>query len=84
MQGVITTHSNEMVRVAGISHLRVIRKIGTFTSNLYNPALLVETLKQSDDAEDKELANFFDWFLDIRKLYLQIRQFCMKETRKDY
>ena len=22
--------------------------------------------------------------LDIRKLYLQIRQFCMKETRKDY
>ena len=65
MQGVITTHSNEMVRVAGISHLRVIRKIGTFTSNLYNPALLVETLKQSDDAEDKELANFFDWFFEI-------------------
>lgn len=65
LQGVITTHSNEMVRVAGISHLRVIRKIGTFTSNLYNPALLVETLKQSDDAEDKELANFFDWFFEI-------------------
>lgn len=65
LQGVVTTHSNEMVRVAGIAHLRVIRKTGTFTSNLYNPACLVEKLKQSGDAEDKELANFFDWFFEI-------------------
>lgn len=65
LQGVITTHSNEMVRVAGISHLRVIRKSGKFASDLYNPAFLVETLKQSGDIEDKELANFFDWFFEI-------------------
>ena len=39
LQGVITTHSNEMVRVAEYPILKVMRKIGTFTSNLYNPAL---------------------------------------------
>lgn len=65
LQGVVTTHSNEMVRVAGISHLRVIRRAGDFKSNLYNPSLLVETLKQSKSAEDEELANFFDWFFEI-------------------
>lgn len=65
LQGVVTTHSNEMVRVAGISHLRVIRRAGDFKSNLYNPSLLMTTLKQSKNTEDKELANFFDWFFEI-------------------
>ena len=32
LQGLITTHSNEMVRVAGLSHLRVIRHIKNFKS----------------------------------------------------
>ena len=62
LQGVVTTHSNEMVRVAGISHLRVIRRAGDFKSALYNPSSLVENLKKSEKDEDKELANFFDWF----------------------
>lgn len=65
LQGVVTTHSNEMVRVAGISHLRVIRKIESFKSNLYNPSVLVKELKQTGDTEDEELANFFDWFFEI-------------------
>ena len=65
LQGVVTTHSNEMVRVVGISHLRVIRRAGDFKSALYNPSLLVETLKKSENAEDDELANFFDWFFEI-------------------
>lgn len=65
LQGVVTTHSNEMVRVAGISHLRVIRRAGDFKSALYNPSLLVEKLKESENNEDKELANFFDWFFEI-------------------
>ncbi len=65
LQGVVTTHSNEMVRVAGISHLRVIRRAGDFKSNLYNPSLLVKTLRQSKNSEDEELANFFDWFFEI-------------------
>ena len=65
LQGVVTTHSNEMVRVAGISHLRVIRRAGDFKSALYNPSSLVENLKKSEKDEDKELANFFDWFFEI-------------------
>lgn len=65
LQGVVTTHSNEMVRVAGISHLRVIRRAGDFKSALYNPSSLVEKLKKSEKDEDKELANFFDWFFEI-------------------
>lgn len=65
LQGVVTTHSNEMVRVAGISHLRVIRKAGKFRSNLYNPSVLVNKLKKSGVKEDEDLANFFDWFFEI-------------------
>lgn len=65
LQGVATTHSNEMVRVAGISHLRVIRRTGDFKSDLYNPSLLITSLKQSKNVEDEELANFFDWFFEI-------------------
>lgn len=65
LQGVVTTHSNEMVRVAGISHLRVIRKAGKFRSNLYNPSVLVNELKKSGAKEDEDLANFFDWFFEI-------------------
>lgn len=65
LQGVVTTHSNEMVRVAGITHLRVIRRAGDFKSNLYNPSLLVTALEQSGNTEDEELANFYNWFFEI-------------------
>lgn len=65
LQGVVTTHSNEMVRVAGISHLRVIRKVGKFRSRLYNPSILINELKGSGVKEDEELVNFFDWFFEI-------------------
>jgi predicted ATP-dependent endonuclease of OLD family len=65
MQGLITTHSNEMVRVAGITHLRVIRKAGYFNSELYDPSAILAELKKSEELEDKELARFFDWFFEI-------------------
>lgn len=65
IQGLITTHSNEMVRVAGISHLRVIRRKGGFTSELYDPSKLIKGLKESNNADDKLLANFYDWFFEI-------------------
>lgn len=65
LQGVVTTHSNEMVRVAGITHLRVIRKVSKFRSNLYNPSVLIDELKKSGVKEDEELINFFDWFFEI-------------------
>ena len=65
LQGLITTHSNEVVRVAGISHLRVIRRAGDFRSNLYDLSLLLKELKESGALSDNELANFFDWFFEI-------------------
>lgn len=65
MQGLITTHSNEMVRVAGIEHLRVIRRAGHFNSELYDPAAILSDLKKSEELNDKDLAKFFDWFFEI-------------------
>ncbi|MCR4699010.1 MAG: ATP-dependent endonuclease [Bacilli bacterium] len=65
IQGLITTHSNEMVRVAGITHLRVIRRTGSFSSELFDPFKLIQELKKSDEAEDNLLANFYDWFFEI-------------------
>ncbi|MEI3325724.1 MAG: AAA family ATPase [Thomasclavelia sp.] len=65
LQGVITTHSNDMVRVAGMSHLRVIRKMQKFKCDLYNPSLLVKELRAKNTPEDEGLANFFDWFFEI-------------------
>lgn len=65
IQGMITTHSNEMVRVAGISHLRVIRRTGSFISELYDPSKLIKGLKESSDEDDKLLADFYDWFFEI-------------------
>lgn len=65
LQGLITTHSNEVVRVAGISHLRVIRHVGNFKSNLYDLSILLDELKESENTTDNELANFFDWFFEI-------------------
>ena len=65
IQGLITTHSNEMVRVAGITHLRVLRRIGSFLSELYNPSKLIKGLQESNDLDDRLLANFYDWFFEI-------------------
>lgn len=65
IQGLITTHSNEMVRVAGITHLRVIRRASGFKSELYDPSVLITELKESKELEDQELANFYDWFFEI-------------------
>lgn len=74
-----------MVRVAGISHLRVIRHVGNFKSELYDLSIFVKDLKKSEEMEDKELANFFDWFFEIgySEIVLLIEQFSMKEIRKD-
>lgn len=65
IQGLITTHSNEMVRVAGIKHLRVIRKTDSFLSELHDLSKLINELQESSNSEDKLLANFYDWFFEI-------------------
>lgn len=65
IQGLITTHSNEMVRVAGITHLRVIRKTDSFLSELHDLSKLINELQESSNSEDKLLAKFYDWFFEI-------------------
>ena len=65
IQGLITTHSNEMVRVAGIRHLRVIRRTDSFLSELYDPSKLIKRLTESSDPDEKLLADFYDWFFEI-------------------
>lgn len=65
IQGLVSTHSNEMVRVAGVEHLRVIRKDGKMRSKLYDLSLIMKRLRQSLDPQDHELANFFDFFFEI-------------------
>lgn len=65
IQGLITTHSNEMVRVAGITHLRVIRRTGSFFSELYDPSKLIKGLQESEDTDDRLLADFYDCFFEI-------------------
>lgn len=65
IQGLITTHSNEMVRVTGIRHLRVIRRTGSFLSELYDFSKLIKGLQESEDPDDRLLADFYDWFFEI-------------------
>lgn len=65
LQGLISTHSNEMVRVAGMKTLRVIRNIGEFKSVLLDLSVLLNELKESKKILDRELVSFFDWFFEI-------------------
>lgn len=65
IQGLITTHSNEMVRVAGMKTLRVIRNVGEFKSVLLDLSVLLNELKESKEISDQELVSFFDWFFEI-------------------
>lgn len=74
LQGLITTHSKEMVRVAGITRLRVIRRADDFKCILRDLSTLsnkldkfkdTETKDQPDKLKDKDLADFFDWFFEI-------------------
>ena len=65
IQGMITTHSDEMVRAGGISRLRVSRHIANFSSKLYDLSTLVNELNKRTAEGDEELLNFFDWFFEV-------------------
>lgn len=73
LQGLVTTHSNEMVRVAGLEHLRVIRETQMFKSEIFDLSAFrrsyisdnKQTSKQIDSADKSILENFFDWFFEI-------------------
>ena len=60
IQGIITTHSSEMVRVTDMKNLRVARPLGTFESKVFD----FSSFKQTVSA-DSVLSNFYDWFYEI-------------------
>ncbi|MCG9969897.1 AAA family ATPase [Pelotomaculum terephthalicicum JT] len=60
MQGCITTHSHEVIRVAKISQLRVLRQTDKFECRLFD-------LREFNNSisGNKDLLQFYDWFYAI-------------------
>lgn len=60
IQGVLTTHSHEVVRTSTISQLRVLRQVSPFICSLFDLRDF-----QNSIASDKDLLEFYDWFYTI-------------------
>ena len=60
IQGIITTHSSEIVRATDMKNLRVARPNGLFDSKIYNFSTFRESI-----STDSVLNNFYDWFYEI-------------------
>ena len=70
IQGLITTHSNEIARMVGLDSLRVIRQTGRSKSELFNLSKFrnsIKGIKVTNIEEESQflLENFFDWFFEI-------------------
>ncbi len=68
LQGLITTHSNEIVKGAGLRKLRVIREVTQFNSHVFNLSSFINELKPGDNCDEISkdmLENFHDWFFEI-------------------
>lgn len=70
LQGLITTHSNEIARLVGLDSLRVIRQTGKSQSELFNlnkfrNSIKNKKIKNVDNESAFLLENFFDWFFEI-------------------
>lgn len=60
IQGVLTTHSHEVVRTASISQLRVLRQETIFKCNIFDLREFQNLI-----STNKELLVFYDWFYTI-------------------
>ncbi len=60
IQGLVTTHSSEMVRVTNMKNLRVARPTSFFNSEIFDFSSF-----KKDISNDPILSNFFDWFYEI-------------------
>jgi len=70
LQGLITTHSNEIARMVGLDSLRVIRQTGKSKSELFNLSEFRSSIRSQkanniDQESEFLLENFFDWFFEI-------------------
>lgn len=60
MQGMLTTHSHEVVRTAFIPQLRVLRQLSPFQCKLFDLHEFYDSLQTK-----KELLEFYDWFYAV-------------------
>ena len=60
IQGFISTHSSEVIRVSKMKQIRVLRKINSFESRLYDLHSFSEKI-----SANTELEAFYDWFYTI-------------------
>jgi len=69
LQGLITTHSNEIAKSVGLHNLRVIRQTSKLRSELFDLSKFKESIKGKHEDLDEEtkciLENFYDWFFEI-------------------
>ena len=70
LQGLITTHSNEIARMVGLDSLRVMRQTEKAKSELFNlskfrNAIKSKKVKNVDAESEFLLENFFDWLFEI-------------------
>ena len=70
LQGLITTHSNEIAKAVGLTKLRVIRQTEKSKSQLFDLSRFKESIKSKNTETIDEdttylLENFYDWFFEI-------------------
>lgn len=59
IQGILTTHSNELVRVSNLEKIRVIRQVETFNNQIYDMNSFKNNLKSVDEK------NFYSFLFGI-------------------
>ena len=69
IQGLITTHSNEIVKDVGLENLRVLRQTKKSQSELFDLSTFKNAIKGINEKPDEDISfvleNFFDWFFEI-------------------
>ena len=67
IQGLITTHSNEIAKDVGLENLRVLRQTEKSKSELIDLSIFKKSLKGKtvDEETSFTLENFYDWFFEI-------------------
>lgn len=63
-QGLVTTHSSEVISVTSLHCIKVIREKELFNSELYDLSVFIEEMEAKKD-EDKELKRFYNFLFNL-------------------
>ena len=61
LQGLITTHSSEIVRGTSIERLRVIREETLFNSKIYNLSSFINSIEKSENSREEDISLIKDY-----------------------